>query len=53
MVTSEESCAISANSLSAGGQEEQPWLVKSSITARGWVCARAGVTVQEQQKAST
>src|SRR4051794_4474270 len=33
--------ASSPRSLSAGGQEEQPWLVKSSMTARG--SAAAGV----------
>ena len=31
----EGSLAYSAASLSAGGQDEQPWLVNSSITARG------------------
>src|SRR6478609_7244906 len=36
----EGSREYSAISLSAGGQDEQPWLVKSSITARG--SARAG-----------
>ena len=35
----EGSCAYSAISLSAGGQDEQPWLVNSSITARGSACA--------------
>ena len=35
----EGSCAYSAISLSAGGQDEQPWLVNSSITARGSPCA--------------
>ena len=29
-------------SLSAGGQDEQPWLVNSSSTARGSACARLG-----------
>src|SRR6516165_1790518 len=40
MVTSDGSLARSPSSLSAGGQEEQPWLVNSSTTAR--VCACAG-----------
>src|SRR3569833_4116316 len=30
----EGSCAYSAISLSAGGQDEQPWLVNNSMTAR-------------------
>jgi len=35
----EGSRAYSAISLSAGGQDEQPWLVNNSITARGSACA--------------
>src|SRR5690242_13722072 len=35
MVTSEGSALNSPISLSATGQDEHPWLVKSSITARG------------------
>src|SRR5919201_3726815 len=35
------SFASSPRSRSAGGHEEQPWLVKSSTTARGSACADA------------
>ena len=35
MVSSDGSRASSPSSLSAAGQDEQPWLVNSSMTARG------------------
>src|SRR5579885_3402050 len=34
--TSDGSAASSPRSLSAGGQDEQPWLVNNSRSARGW-----------------
>ena len=43
----EGSREYSAISLSAAGQDEQPWLVKSSITARG--SARAGCATKDGQ----
>jgi hypothetical protein len=45
MVSSEGSRDSSPSSLSAAGQDEQPWLVNNSITARGSV-ADAAVVLQ-------
>src|SRR6516165_1972771 len=39
MATRDGSFASSPKSLSAGGQEEQPWLVNNSTTARVCACA--------------
>ena len=41
-------CAISPSSLSAAGQDEQPWLVNSSITARGSAPAAASSARQRR-----
>src|SRR5262249_21623186 len=46
---SEGSAASSASSLSAGGHDEQPWLVKSSITARGSACAEHGPASEQSR----
>jgi hypothetical protein len=34
--------------LSAAGQDEQPWLVNNSMTARGSACADACGATEEQ-----
>src|ERR1700726_1196034 len=44
ITTSEGSCASSPSRRSAGGQDEQPWLVNNSTTARG--SAPAGVVAK-------
>ena len=43
--------AISPISLSAGGQDEQPWLVNSSTTARGLTSATASPQTSEAANA--
>ena len=48
--------ANSTKSASAAGQDEQPWLVKSSTTARGCTgacCAWAGIPAEVSQTAGT
>src|SRR5271154_460998 len=45
------SVVISPSSLSAAGQDEQPWLVKSSSTARG-SAARAATNVVSRRPAT-
>src|SRR6185312_14602858 len=47
------SLASSPSSLSAGGQDEQPWEVKSSTTARGSACAgRMTATIAQTPRAA-
>src|SRR3569833_377862 len=46
----DSSCASSPTSSSAGGQDEQPWLVKSSSTARGSALATSGAATSAATK---
>src|SRR5689334_1628437 len=48
----EGSREYSAISLSAGGHDEQPWLVKSSITARGSAPAGCATRTARHESAS-
>ena len=51
MATTEGSAANSPSSLSAAGQDEQPWLVNSSMTPRG--SAPASECAAREEAAST
>src|SRR5262245_11813501 len=51
--TSAGSAASSPISLSAAGQDEQPWLVKSSMTARVCACAIDRVVAEAQTTTNT